>query len=188
MAARPEVAGAIVDISADGLVKAARVQADKHVACPYAQNVLAYAIKGVVDRYRALNPLQYVVLVGSDDVIPFFRYPDPAPLSKESEYVPPVLDNTASQASLRLDYVLTQDTYGAKTEISLQNSTLPLPDLAVGRLVERAGDASAVVDAYLATPSGVVNPTTAFVSSYGPLVDGSQAALAELQAGLGRQG
>ena len=53
---------------------------------------IASTIKDVVDRYRAAsNPLEYVVLVGNDDVIPFFRYPDPAPLGKESEFIPPVL-------------------------------------------------------------------------------------------------
>ena len=45
---------------------------------------------------------QYVVIVGGDDAMPFFRYPDTAGLGPESDYVPPVLDTSASQASLRL--------------------------------------------------------------------------------------
>ena len=42
---------------------------------------------------------------------------------------------------------------------------LPVPDLAVGRLVETPADMMAVLDAYLATPNGVVaTPNSAFVS------------------------
>ena len=66
-------------------------------------------------RYRA-NPLQYVVIVGNDDAIPFFRSPDQSGLGQESGYVPPVQSNSTSEASLRLDFVLSQDAYGAKTE------------------------------------------------------------------------
>ncbi len=39
--------------------------------------------------YRNPN-LEYVVLVGGDSSVPFFRYPDPADLAPESWYVPPV--------------------------------------------------------------------------------------------------
>ncbi|MCB9158511.1 MAG: hypothetical protein H6644_01420 [Caldilineaceae bacterium] len=63
-----------------------------------------------MDVYRAAEPeLAYIVLVGNDDVIPFFRYPDTALLGDESNYLPPVQDDTASQASLRCSYVLSQD-------------------------------------------------------------------------------
>src|SRR5690606_886878 len=101
-----------------------------------------------------LNPLAHVVLVGNDEVIPFFRYPDRATLSPESDYVPPVLEDTISQASLRLDYVLGQDAYGSRIEVSVQGSTVPLPQLGVGRLVETAAQANTMVEAYLQTTDG----------------------------------
>jgi hypothetical protein len=50
-------------------------QAANNPACPFAKNLVAEEIKGIVDAYRA-NPLQYVVIVGNDDAIPFFRSPD----------------------------------------------------------------------------------------------------------------
>jgi hypothetical protein len=155
---------------------------------------VASSVKEIVDAYRAAgNPLEYVVLVGNDDVFPFFRYPDPAPISKESDYQPPVLDNNHSQASLRLDYMLGQDAYGAGTEISLGTSTLPIPDLAVGRLVETAADALIVVQTYLnGTLPGLgtrpTPPTNALVTSYGFLEDGSRLVADELLAGLGENG
>ena len=65
---------------------------------------------------RPTPGLAYVVIVGGDNVIPFFRYADEALLGPESGFIPPVLDTSASDASLRLNYVLSQDAYGAKTD------------------------------------------------------------------------
>jgi hypothetical protein len=100
-AAQLEVAGVIVDVGTDDRVAAANDQADNKPACPYAKNLVADAIKGIVDDYRQVNPLEYVVIIGNDDVIPFFRSPDQAMLGNELNYSPPVRDNTASQASLK---------------------------------------------------------------------------------------
>src|SRR5919202_3569235 len=187
-AARPEVKGVVVDVSADARVAAADAQANGHLDCPYAKNLVAGAIKDVVDRYRATgNPLQYVVIVGNDGVIPFFRHPDQALLGSERNFAPPVRDTTASQASLKLGYVLSKDRYGAGVEISLGTGALPLPDLAVGRLVETAPDIAGLLDAYLGTTSGVVaTPASSLVTGYDFLADAARAVQAELQAGTGR--
>jgi hypothetical protein len=70
-ASRPEVSGAIVDVGADERVQAANRQADDFPGCPYAKNLVAYAIKDIVDRYA---DLEYVVIVGNDGVIPSFGF------------------------------------------------------------------------------------------------------------------
>ena len=97
----------------DTRVQALKTQAANNPGCPYAQNLVAQEIKAIIDSYRA-NPLRYVVIVGGDDVIPFFRYPDQSLLGQESGYVPPVRSDSASEASLRKDFVLSQDAYGAR--------------------------------------------------------------------------
>ena len=187
LAARPEVAGTIVDVNSDARVAAANAQADAYPTCPTAKNIVAGAIKDIIARYRALNPLEYVVIVGNDSVIPFFRYPDNALLANEKNYAPPVRDNTASQASLKLGYVLSQDAYGSQVDISFKANTFPIPNLAVGRLVETAADASTVLDAYLGTNGGVVpTPSSALVTGYDFLADAAGAVQSELEAGLGR--
>mgnify|MGYP000405589224 CR=1 FL=1 len=71
-----------------------------------------------LDRSRTGNFLNYLILVGGDDVIPFYRHPDEAMLGPEQDFVPPVFDNTPSQASLRRNYFLSQDRYGARCEVS----------------------------------------------------------------------
>ena len=187
LAARAEVKGVVVDVSDDARVAAANGRADSFAACPYAKNVVAASIRALVQAYARANPLEYVVIVGNDDVIPFFRYADNALLGHESNYVPPVKDDSASQASLRLGYVLGQDAYGASVELSLHGADFPVPDLAVGRLVETPGDMLTMLAAYLGTTGGVApTPQSAFVSGYDFLEDAALAMQSELAAGLGK--
>ncbi len=186
LAGRPEVAGKILDVGTDSRVRDANEQADFYVDCPYAKNLVADSIEQIIDAWWDLNPdLEYLVLVGNDDVIPFFRHPDGAMLANEQNYIPPVLDHTASQASLRLGYVLSQDRYGSRTDLGAGLSALPIPDLAIGRLVETPSDILTVLDAYLATAAGVVYPQSALVTGYDFLWDAAQAVESELRAGLG---
>ena len=92
-------------------VQQLKTQAAANAACPFATNLVAEEIKGIVDSYRQNNPgLRFVVIAGGDDVIPFFRYPDQTMLGQESDYVPPVTGT--SDASLRGNFVLSQDAYG----------------------------------------------------------------------------
>jgi hypothetical protein len=182
---RSEVAGVVVDVDADAGVRAKKAQADSNPACPFAKNLLAEEIKGIVDSYRANNPnLKYVVVVGGDSAIPFFRYPDQSLLGQESGYVPPVDSNSASEASLRRDFVLGQDAYGAGTQVSLRTSNFPVPGLAVGRLVESPAEIAGLIDAYIET-GGVVVPSSSLVTGYDFLADAANAVQTELQRGTG---
>jgi hypothetical protein len=183
-AARAEVSGVVVDVGADAKVQAANTQADAHPECPYAKNLVAEAIKQVVDNYWSHNQstMEYVVIVGNDDVIAFYRYPDNALLANEKDFWPPVKDDTASQASLRLGYVLGQDFYGASQTVEIKNTSLPIPDLAVGRLVETAPDVTGMLDAYLLTINGVLEtPDSALVSGYDFLEDNALAVQQEFE-------
>jgi hypothetical protein len=187
-AARPEVAGAIVDLSKIQRVTDLNAQADANAPCPYAKNLLASAIKDVVDSYRANNPgLHYVVLVGGDGVIPFFRYHDESLLGPESGYFPPVKSTSASDASLRLDQVLGQDAYGSTTAVSVNSASVPVPGLAVGRLVETASEASGMLDAYTAA-GGVVTPHSTLVTGYDFLADAANSVEQDLAAGTAGTG
>ncbi|MCO5189789.1 MAG: PKD domain-containing protein, partial [Anaerolineae bacterium] len=189
LANHPAVNGAIVDVSTYPAIVDANGQADTLYQCVYAKNVVAYGIKDIVDAYRANNPdLKYIVAVGNDDIIPFFRYPDQALLANESGYVPPVLDTTASQAQLQNGYVLGQDTYGVSVEVDRRNTSIPVPELAVGRLVETAGEINAAIDAFLATNGTIPAPDEALVTGYDFLADAANAIEADLLSGLGPNG
>ncbi len=196
LAARSEVAGAVVDVksvTSTGRIYDLAAQAAANPTCPYAENLLASALKDIVDSYRKNNPnLAYVVLVGGDTTIPFFRYPDEALLAPESGYIPPVLDSSTSQAALQLNYVLSQDAYGAGIQINQNANTFPVPDLAVGRLVETAAEATTMVNAYLSGTTvgtgAVPAPTSSLVTGYDFLSDAATTVKASLDAGTGANG
>jgi hypothetical protein len=185
--ARPEVKGVLVNVGADARVAAANAQGDANRNCVFAKNLVAEAIRDLVLAYRDANPgLKHVVIIGNDDVIPFFRHPDQALLAAEQNYFPPVLDNTHSQAALRLSHVLSQDDYGAVCHVSLRAGDLPLPELGVGRLVETAPEISGMLDAYLVTAGGVVpNPDSSLVTGYDFLADVATEIHQELLDGIG---
>ena len=185
-AQRSEVSGVLVDVAGDARVSALKRQAANNPACPFAVNLVAQEIKGIVDSYRA-NPLQYVVIVGNDAAIPFFRSPDESALAQEVDFVPPVQSNSESQASLSLNFVLSQDAYGSKTALSLPSNDFPVPGLAVGRLVETATEIGGVIDAYVAA-NGAVVPHSSLVTGYDFLAQPATAVKTELASGIGAAG
>jgi hypothetical protein len=186
-AGRREVQGVIVDVGTDAAVRAANAQADANLRCITAKNLVADAIHNLITACLAVNPtLRYVVIVGNDHIIPFYRFPDTAGLANESNYIPPVLDASASQASLRLGQVLTQDAYGAVSTLALQGVNFPVPDLAVGRLVETPDEVSGLLDTYAITTGGVLAmPTASLVTGYDFMTGTAEAIEATLVQGMG---
>jgi len=189
-AARSEIKGAVVDVGTDGIIEEANQQADALYTCPSTKNLVANIIKEVVDGYKALNPnLKYIVIVGGDNVIPFYRLPDRALLANEKNFMPPVAQETSSYANLILGYILSQDPYGSTIELSVNNTTLPVPEMAVGRLVETPENIITMLDAYAATDAGTSGvmpaPQSALVTGYDFLEDAAQAVRTELETGLG---
>jgi CSLREA domain-containing protein len=200
-AARPEINGTVIDLAAneEGAPKYPRValanqQADANPACSATKNIVAREIREVINHHRQANSiaadtttLRYIVLIGNDGVIPFFRLPDNAGLGSENEYFPPVKDNSASNASLRDNRVMGQDGYGARLEVWRGSFFLPVADLAVGRLVGRAADVTTMLDAYQSV-GGVVTPGSALVTGYDFVADAATTVNSELRAGLNQPG
>ena len=179
------VGGVVVDVGQDANVAALNAQADGRYTCVYAKNLVAGAIREVVRAYRVANPnLAYLVLIGNDEIIPFFRHPDFALLGSESSYTPPVQNETASQASLKSNYYLSQDDYGASRDLSFKTDVLPIPDLAVGRLVETSAEIATLLDAFAQGGGQLAAPQTALVTGYDFLADAASEVAAELEAGL----
>ena len=182
--------GVVVDVATSPRINALNAQADANKACPYAKNLVAEAIRGVVNTYRdGNNTLKYVVIAGGDSVVPFFRYADSAGLGPESDFVPPALDTSASQASLRRNYVLGQDAYGAVSDLDLKGAVLPVPDLAVGRLVETADEIVGMVSAYIGLNGGTLpTATSSLVTGYDFLTSAADSVQRDFAAGLGTTG
>jgi hypothetical protein len=187
-ALRDDVDGVVIDL-ADPVyarVAAANAQADASSNCPQAKNLVAEEIKAVIDAYRIANPVEYVVLAGSADVIPFHQVQDVAGLANERDYVPPVAPNTPTDAGLRSGLVKGQDFYGSADQLSVGGRTIDLPGLAVGRLVDGAADISIAIAAYVAT-DGIVRPGSSLVTGYDFVGDAAEVVRADLAAGIGAE-
>ena len=193
LAARVEVDGVVIDLAElplDDNLRTLRAQAAAQVECVYATNLVAEEIKNIVDSNRNAE-LEYVVLVGGDDSIPFFRYPDQALLGPEQDYDPPVADDSASQAALRLNYILGQDEYGSRFSVSAGDGDIPIPELAVGRVVETAPEAMGVIDAYLSTGDGIAlsgSDLTTLATGYDFLTDAAEEVAGNFDNGTGSSG
>ena len=179
--------GVVVDVSGSQRVRDLNRQADANASCAYAKTLVAQGIRDIINSYRDnIGTLKYVALIGGDGVIPFFRYPDAAGLGPEQDYVPPVLDTSASQASLQTNDVLGQDAYGSAFDVSIKGSVLPVPDAAVGRLVETPDEIDGQIRQFLGlTNQTLPTPRSSLVTGYDFLTSAADAAEHDLQAGLG---
>jgi hypothetical protein len=188
--------GWVLDLATDARVNALQAQADAHPACPYAKNLVAEAIRARILAHRAAAPsLADVTLLGGDNVIPFFRTNDEAGLASEANYFPPVLDATHSQSSLRLGQVLTQDRYGSVCQVFLATGPYDLPEIPIGRLVERATEISAYLALYEEFFDGrrglggvLPAPASGLSVGYDFLADSAEAMGDEMRLGLGSGG
>jgi hypothetical protein len=164
--------------------QSARTIADNNLACPYAKNTYAGEIKKIIDSYRGTTSnLQYVVLIGPDNVIPFFRYPDAAGQGNERLYIPPVNPDGGLNAALQNGLLLSQDEYGSSIQITRNDYNFPLPNAAVGRLVQTAPEITRMLDLYIRA-NGNMNPQTALITGYDFAADGATAVEGQLQAAI----
>ena len=190
--------GTVVDFAGNARVQTLQAQANlaANTGCVYAKNLVASAMKDVVDAYRAgstaAGGLKYVVLAGGDGVVPFFRYPDISSLAPEVNFYPPVNADSTSEASLRSNYVLGQDGYGSAKSITVGPVAFPVPDLPVGRLVENQPEIISMINAYLGiTPvngARAVSPATSLVTGYDFVADAAASVKANLDAGTNEAG
>lgn len=185
LAARPEVAGAIVPVESDPANPTAGAYAawDENPCSVTAANGVATAVRAVLGNVtQNLDELRHVVVVGGDAVIPQVRVPDLTTTANEAEEADALLfggkDGAASRA-LRDGFLLTDDGYGDfDPEIGL-GSAVYVPDVALGRLVETPADIAEQLTQYVGA-GGSLSTDSAYVAGYDFLKDGSDAILAQL--------
>ena len=85
--------------------------------------------------------------------------------------------------------MLGQDADGSSTEVTIGGSTVPLPDLAVGRLVKTPDEIVGAIDNYLGLAGGTLPaPTSSLVTGYDFLQDAADAVQREFEAALPADG
>ena len=148
-------------------------------------NNTATQIRTIIQNYLTGKPgIQNVVIVGSDDVVPFRRVPDETVIANERYYLRSSYLKLGSPlfSSVMLGNNLTDDYYVSIKPAAWQGRELYVPELSVGRLVETPLEIGAAADAFL-NVNGVLSPTTAFVGGYDFFTDGSQVLASNLASG-----
>ncbi len=181
----------ILQVDAIAAVQASYDGAAGWNACPsdpVRANGVVIATGARVREFKAAHPtLQYVVIVGSDDVIPFARLDDRTTLSNEDAFAGSFDPSSPLGGALAGSKLLSDDPYGTLAPVPFFDRQLYVPELAVGRLVETPAQIQAQLAAFAArVPSGAVAGATALTTGYDFLTDGAQSvtgALAPLAPG-----
>jgi hypothetical protein len=176
---RPEVSGVVLDVgsgvlASTTLIANAYALWDSDPTNPFYANYVAQIYNSVVTAAAVRNPssgsgpplypnIEYIVLVGGDEVIPFYRVPDLATVANQREYLPyldavEAEEGNGSTGVVRRDSplwgalnhgtLLTDDIYGDAEPYQLPYHLLFVPDRAVGRLVETPGEVLAYLTQY----------------------------------------
>lgn len=169
------VNGLIEPVENDPDVASAYEAWDNDACNPEAANHVAEAIKRLIDEVWDTYPsLRQVLIVGNDDLVPFYRVPDSVTIANESEYLAEIEANAESPfySSLEQGYILTDDFYVDDTPLVWRGRRLYVPDHPIGRLVETPREILNGIDAFLEL-DGTLALESGFVLGYGFSADAS---------------
>ena len=181
LAAQSQVHGKVIALDSYPELVAAYAIWDAQPTNPNAANYVAQAIKSLLYRLApAYRNLQYLVIIGGDDLIPYFRVADEARVANERNYAGDVAANPLLAQSASERYLLTDDYYAGLLPIAYRGRELYLPQLSIGRLVETPSDIVRQINTFLAAPS--VDAPTALLTGYDFLTDEAEAIASLMQA------
>ena len=159
LARHPAVQGIVLDVERDPATAQAYHDWDNNVQSWARANALAEKIKAQVFASDGALPrypnLRYLVLVGDDEMLPFYRLADQNSTFWHETRYRENIPSGSLRAALAADRLLTDDFYAARAPTQpaspfwLDRHPLYLPDLAVGRLVGQPDEMLAAIQAFL---------------------------------------
>ena len=184
LAARPDVNGKIISVDS------APYSAWDAAPCSIeGANAVSDAVRTRIQAELAATPsIQYVVILGDDDVVPFRRVPDQVSIGNERSYLSSsfLKQGTPLYASVAGGYNLTDDCNVDALPTPWQGRELCIPDKVVSRMVETPSEIAGQARAFIAS-NGLLNAATqktAMVSGYDFFADGSEAVAKAVEAAL----
>jgi hypothetical protein len=140
--------GDVLVVPSDIYNNAANDYWDENPCSVDAANKVANTINQAI--YARLANYDHVVIVGTDQIVPFLRKPDATDLG-ELDYANESLQKvgTPLDASIRGNYVLTDNCAVDPDPMIFQGRRFCLPKKSIGRLVETPSEIIGAIDAYL---------------------------------------
>lgn len=187
-AALPEIGGEVIDLSDPQYLDIAAAYSQwmdapySVQAANYTADVIKYFLQALLE--VSYPEAAYIVVVGDDNAIPFYRIPDTTLISNERTYLSHasvVNDNTPMEARLLGGYILSDNYYASFHPLTAQGRQLFIPELAIGRLVETPEEIINTLTAFSNTQA--VTLSTSLVTGYDFVTDGSTMIQDELVAG-----
>ncbi|UCC85560.1 MAG: hypothetical protein JSV81_11890 [Anaerolineales bacterium] len=179
LAGEDSVRGIVVPVETDGLVSTKYGVWNGSYCSVEAANDVAAEIRRLAQDYLNNNPsIEYIVLAGSDEIIPFYRVPDEVQIANEQDYALASGTDLLSPSfwALAQGYILTQDYYVDADPLLWRGRQLYIPDKAIGRLVETPGQMMNIINNYLdPVTRGTTNVSSCLATGYEFLTDGTQA-------------
>ena len=176
------VSGAVIPV--EGLAQSQYTAWDANPCNVNTANAVANAIADEIAAVKTQRPgLKYVVFAGGDDQIPFFRIPDLSRIANETGFAG-MFNNNEYYGALASSDLLTDNPYLDTRPVPASGRQLFIPDLAGGRLVETPAQIANAVTSFESS-NGMLRSSTAFVSGYDFVSDGSQLVAQRLQSILG---
>ncbi|MBN1483221.1 MAG: hypothetical protein JXA37_00740 [Chloroflexia bacterium] len=156
LANQARVKGLVIQLENNAAIAAAYAARGNDYDDKNKANVVASAIRQqILNQWAAYPELEYIVIIGDDRVIPFYR----------------IADGTRVPDT----WTFTDDFYGNRQPVTCPhcaNAVLYIPDLAIGRLVESPAQIVGQIDTFLS--GGNLSLSQAVVTGYDFLIDGAQ--------------
>jgi len=175
----PSVNGIILNVANDQKCSEAYNSWDSHPNSENANDV-AKAIKELIDSSLAVyKNIEYIIIAGNDEVIPFYRIQDKSlesyvgsyGLYDEKDYIEryeKLKPATTIGSAFQDNMFLTDDFYADFESEDLPEGfegELYIPDKPIGRLVETPEEISKTIDVF-SNSGDIVNPNRIFITSY----------------------
>lgn len=140
-------------------------------------NVVVNAIKALImEEVAANDTITFIVLVGDDRVIPFYRIADETTLSPERVYTSVPASTTVGSA-LANNFVLSDDFYG-DTDPSTSGEVI-IPELMVGRLVETPTEIQRTIAQFIDN-NGLIRADSALIAGFDFIEDAAEETCTQL--------
>jgi hypothetical protein len=168
LAQQQSVNGVVINVAADNTVASAYAAWNANQCSATLANAVAARIKALLAGYISAHPsVHYVVVAGGDDIMPFFRMPDPTQIADEQQYAGQngLLANSAGSSSFARNDLLTDDYYTDPHGALSGPDILFTEAMPLGRLVESPDDITATIQSYI-QQQGALHADTALVTGY----------------------
>ncbi len=119
---------------------------------PFGANAVVEVVRQVImDARQAYPNLKYIVIVGDDLIVPFYRVPDETVVGNEGAYRDQAgiaEPNSPAYATFDGQFYLTDNYYADPNPLPWRGRELAVPKIAIGRLVESPAEMRQVIWAY----------------------------------------